>query len=239
MKSWPTVDGTPWMRRTPHLPAAPNRFFTRRSTWLGEAPVDVAVPDVAAGLGEEWSAFDTNTMGEFQISVLLNEGDVSSRQADQAAAGWGGDRYVVVGTTDKDVIVWNSEWDTEKDAAEFAETLGVRESGRLDAPAEATDDTTLIVSDDAVVRIVIEGTSVSYVSAPDRLILETGGHDRGSRDPGILTRRLCPPLDSARNHIRPAVRTETTGSKVGVRTVTISLRLAISDLICNPYPART
>lgn len=137
----------------------------------GEAPVEVAVPDVVAGLGEEWSAFDTNTMGEFQISVLLNEGDVSSRQADQAAAGWGGDRYMVVGTTDKDVIVWNSEWDTEKDAAEFAETLGVRESGRLEAPVEATDDMTMIVSDDAVVRIVIEGTSVSYVSAPDRSIL--------------------------------------------------------------------
>lgn len=138
----------------------------------GEAPVAVVVPDVAENLGDGWSAFDTNTMGEFQISVLLNGDDVSSRQAKQAAAGWSGDSYTVAGTSDQNVIVWNSEWDTGQDAAEFAETLAVRESGRLESTAEVDGDTTMIASDSTVVRIVIDGTSVSYISAPDQSVLE-------------------------------------------------------------------
>lgn len=137
-----------------------------------EAPVNVALPDVAAGLGDRWSTFDTNTMGEFQTSILLNEGDVSERQAEQAAAGWGGDRYTVLGTANQDVIVWESEWDSETDAAEFAAALGVRESGRLDASTETSGDTTMVVSGDTVVGIVIDGTSVSYVSVPDQTLLE-------------------------------------------------------------------
>lgn len=138
----------------------------------GETPIPVALADIAAGLGSGWSTFDTNTMGEFQTSILLNEGDVSERQAEQAAAGWGGDRYTVLGTASQDVIVWESEWDSETDAAEFAAALAVRESGRLDASAETNGDTTTIVSGDTVARIVTDGTSVSYVLAPDRTVLE-------------------------------------------------------------------
>lgn len=153
-------------------PASTEQILHPEKYLQAEAPLSVVVPDIADGLGDRWSAFDTNTMGEFQISVLLDEGDVSSRQAEQAAAGWGGDRYTVVGTEDRDVIVWNSEWDTEQDAAEFAETLGVRESGRLEASADGGENTTMIVSSDEVVRIVIEGTTVSYVSAPDQAVLD-------------------------------------------------------------------
>lgn len=138
----------------------------------GEMPVAVAMPNIAEGLDPEWTTFDTNTMGEFQISVLLNDGDVSARQAEQAAEGWGGDTYTVVGTEDRDVIVWNSEWDTEDDALEFAESLVVRESGRIGASAESEGPTTLISSDDVTVRVVVDGTSVSYVSAPDQELLD-------------------------------------------------------------------
>lgn len=138
----------------------------------GEVPVAVAMPNIAESLGPEWTRFDTNTMGEFQISVLLNEGDVSARQAEQAAEGWGGDTYTVVGTEDRDVIVWHSEWDTEDDAMEFAESLAVRESGRLGTSAESEGSTTTISSDDVTVRVVVDGTSVSYVSVPDQELLD-------------------------------------------------------------------
>ncbi len=153
-------------------PASTEQILHPEKYVEGEAPVDVALPGIAEGLGAGWSAFDTNTMGEFQISILLNQGDVSERQAQQAAAGWGGDRYTVVGTENQDVIVWNSEWDSESDAVEFAETLSVRESGLLDASAESSDGTTMIVSSDTVVRIIIDGTSVSYVSAPDQTVFD-------------------------------------------------------------------
>lgn len=140
----------------------------------GEAPIPVIVPDIAAGLGGEWTTFDTNTMGEFQTSIVLNQGDVSARQAEQAAEGWGGDSYTVVGTQDQDVIVWNSVWDTEEDATEFAESLAVRESDRLGVSPETDDTTTTttIASDGALARIIVEGTSVSYVFAPDQPVLD-------------------------------------------------------------------
>lgn len=154
-------------------PASTEQILHPEKYVEGEAPVEVALPGIAKGLGSGWSTFDTNTMGEFQISILLNGGDVSERQAREAAAGWGGDSYTVVGTDDQDVILWNSEWDTEDDAAEFAETLGVRESGRLEASAESNDNSTTIMSSDTVVRITIDGTSVSYVSAPDQTVLDT------------------------------------------------------------------
>lgn len=153
-------------------PASTEQILHPEKYLEGEAPIAVAMPDIAGGLGEAWSALDTNTMGELQISILLDEGDVSTRQAEQAAAGWGGDTYTVVGTSDQDVIVWTSEWDTEDDAAEFAESLSVRETGRLDASAESDANATMIVADDMTVRIVVDGTSVSYIAAPDRAILD-------------------------------------------------------------------
>lgn len=153
-------------------PASTEQILHPEKYVEGEAPVEVALPGIVEGLGSGWSTFDTNTMGEFQISILLNEGDVSERQAREAAAGWGGDSYTVVGTNDQDVILWNSEWDTEEDAAEFAETLGVRESGRLEASVESNDGATTIISSDTVVRIIVDGTSVSYVAAPDQTVLD-------------------------------------------------------------------
>ncbi|HEV2067060.1 MAG TPA: hypothetical protein VGR08_09485 [Thermomicrobiales bacterium] len=137
----------------------------------GELPVAVPMPNIAEGLGTGWTTFDTNTMGEFQISVILSDGEVSARQAEQAAAGWGGDTYTVVGTEDQNVIAWNSVWDTEDDAAEFAAALAARESGRLDASAETDGTVTTIDSGDTVVRIGVDGTSVTYASAPDETVL--------------------------------------------------------------------
>jgi hypothetical protein len=153
-------------------PASTEQILHPDKYHAGEPPVTVAMPNIAEGLGAGWTVFDTNTMGEFQTSVLLNEGDVSARQAEQAAEGWGGDTYTVVGTEDEDVIVWDSEWDTEDDATEFAESLIVRESGRIDASAESEGTTTIISSGDVVVRVVVDGTSVSYVSAPDQAVLD-------------------------------------------------------------------
>lgn len=138
----------------------------------GEEPVAVAMPDVAAALGDGWATFDTNTMGEFQMSVILDEGDVSGTQADEAAAGWAGDTYTVVGSGGRDAIAWNSEWDSEDDAQDFAETLATRESERLGADVDDGDGVFTVNGAGAVAEIVVSGTSVSYVLAPDRALVD-------------------------------------------------------------------
>lgn len=144
----------------------PEKYFQ------SENPVEVDVPDVASALGTGWTAFDTDTMGEFQTSLILDEGEVSSSDAEDAADGWGGDRYTVVGTSDQTVTLWNTVWDTDDDAAEFAETLVERETGRLNASADENGSVTVIESDQGVVEVRVDGDSVSYIFAPSQEVLD-------------------------------------------------------------------
>lgn len=164
---WATVD-----RAFASPPTSSEQILHPEKYLAGENPVTVDVPDVAKALGPGWTAFDTNTMGEFQTSVILDEGDVSSGEAEDAAEGWGGDRYTVVGTDDQTVILWNSTWDSEDDAEEFAETLIEHESNRLDASADGDGTSTTIESAQGIARVQMTGDSVSYIFAPDQEILD-------------------------------------------------------------------
>jgi len=56
-----------------------------------------------------------DTAGEFTIRCWARENGAG----DEAAAGWGGDRYQVSRTSSGLSGVWVSVWDTDKDALEF------------------------------------------------------------------------------------------------------------------------
>ncbi|MCU0726423.1 MAG: hypothetical protein MUE73_11645 [Planctomycetes bacterium] len=106
-----------------------------------DVPQEVSVGDVAAVLPEGWAADFSDTIGEMQIGLLLNEfaggppamklvrvinpfTQVLSFQgaAATAAAGWDGDRIVSYFSKDGQVgFVWPSVWDSERDATEFAD----------------------------------------------------------------------------------------------------------------------
>ena len=91
----------------------PEKYF------LEEEPVPVTLPDLAGALGEGWSELDTDTLGEFLIKTYL-ETTTGADVAEMAAAGWGGDRYVLLGTPLGDtVLAALTVWDTEEDAQEF------------------------------------------------------------------------------------------------------------------------
>ncbi|MGN6483212.1 MAG: hypothetical protein ACTHMX_02305, partial [Thermomicrobiales bacterium] len=63
----------------------------------------------------------------------------------------------------------------EDDANEFARTLIERETDRLgaDTSSLATGSGTAIVTDEETVHIIVNGTQVTYVSAPDDQTLQT------------------------------------------------------------------
>ncbi|MGC4106135.1 MAG: hypothetical protein QM753_07235 [Thermomicrobiales bacterium] len=148
----------------------PEKYFA------GEQPIAVAVSDPTAALGDGWTILDDDTFGEFQISILLNTADsISDEEAQDAAAGWGGDHYVVVGDADDTAIYWATVWDSEDDANEFARTLIERETDRLGAETSplGSGTGTAIVTDEETVHILVDGTHVTYVSAPDEKTLET------------------------------------------------------------------
>lgn len=89
-----------------------------------EAPLVVAPPGFAA-LGPGWRLLDSDVSGEQALRLALEQW-FSPPEAVRAAAGWGGDRYALVG---RDVeggreiaLAWHVRFDDAKEAIE-AETL--------------------------------------------------------------------------------------------------------------------
>jgi hypothetical protein len=95
-----------------------------------DAPVKVDMPDFKSALGDGWKELDSNVLGEWYTFLVLSYGDdpahrVPERTARAAAAGWGGDRYLVyIRESDKAVVLaLQSRWDTENDAREFYDAM--------------------------------------------------------------------------------------------------------------------
>jgi hypothetical protein len=90
-----------------------------------ESPVAVSFPDdFASKLGEGWTIGLQDTLGEFQLRTFLADA-AQSPDADAAAAGWGGDRVAwVTGPGGANAAVLDTRWDSDADAAAFADALG-------------------------------------------------------------------------------------------------------------------
>ncbi len=121
-----------------------------------EAPVKVAFPgDLAGRLGSGWSVALQDTLGEFQLEILLRDaGGTDASTSTDAAAGWGGDRVAVVdGPGGATGVVLDTAWDTDADAAQFAAALDGL-VGRLQAAGRSA--TILTPASDRVVLITAE-----------------------------------------------------------------------------------
>lgn len=86
----------------------------------------------------------SNTMGEFETRLALVQHLKDEVVARRAASGLHGDRVAVINTTDGDVVVWASVWDTSIDAAEFFDqwsvAIGKRyKVGAWDGPAGSVE----------------------------------------------------------------------------------------------------
>jgi hypothetical protein len=113
-----------------------------------ELPIDIELPDIAATLGPDWSAPYEQTFGEAQMGVWVAD----DRKAQsifpslpaqlpnqEAVAGWGGDRLVSLDGPDGTwVVVWQTDWDSEKDAIEFRKAARAAMKD-LDGGHEATN----------------------------------------------------------------------------------------------------
>jgi hypothetical protein len=105
-------------------PASTEQVIHPEKYAMGEAPVDVALPpDLAAKMGSGWKVGLEDTFGEFQLRVWLEQANAASggASATDAAAGWGGDRIVLLdGPSGARAIALKTAWDTPADATAFA-----------------------------------------------------------------------------------------------------------------------
>jgi hypothetical protein len=93
----------------------PDRYFT-----TPDEPTTVVLPAPIAGK----VAYENN-LGEFETRILLYEYLRDQASAVRGAAGWDGDRYVLIETPRGDAIAWVTVWDTSIDAAEFFDLLDI------------------------------------------------------------------------------------------------------------------
>ena len=113
--------------------------------------------------GDGWKEVSRNVFGEWQIAVMLRGKPGSST----AAAGWDGDRFAAfVGPEDRLGLVWETTWDSEKDAKEFAEAYAAFQTAKLgkDVPQPEAIEASLRRSNGpAVFAVERKGVDVAIV----------------------------------------------------------------------------
>jgi hypothetical protein len=103
-------------------PASTEQILHPEKYASGEAPVAVALPKgLAASLGNGWKVALEDSFGEFQLGVWLRGNTaINAATANDAAAGWGGDRIALVeGPNGAWGVVLRTAWDSDSDASAF------------------------------------------------------------------------------------------------------------------------
>ena len=89
----------------------------------GEDAIAIELPDdLEERIGPGFERTLDDTFGEFQTRVWLE--DAGAANATEAAAGWGGDRVVVLDDGTNWAVLLATEWDSPDEAAEFEAAAG-------------------------------------------------------------------------------------------------------------------
>ena len=153
------------------LPVSTEQIIHPEKYDAGEEPVEVSIPDFTKLLRTGWVEIDRNVMGELFLRSYL-EGGLEREVAAAAAAGWGGDEFLLLETPTWDALVIYSVWDTEEDAIEFAETFrayGQTVSGQewSEVAYSDTPGHILVSSNSGTTGIWVSGDEVRVIVAPD------------------------------------------------------------------------
>ncbi|MGB9930905.1 Hvo_1808 family surface protein [Haloarcula amylolytica] len=140
----------------------------------GEEPVNVSVADRSS---DEWSRFDHDpvgdTVGETSIYAMMyhngqTEGDRYSYES-EISAGWGGDLVVPYRNGSGGYgYVWETRWDTEEDASEFAQAYRAALTEEHDA-SQPRSNVYVVPADDQfndAFRVVRSDKTVRIVNGP-------------------------------------------------------------------------
>lgn len=106
------------------MPATSEQVLHFERYLEGDGPTPVDLSGVDAALPDEWVPFHTNTLGEFDLRLLLEGFEETKASAAEAAAGWDGLWYKAYGDAGGGIVLAAcSVWDTESDAREFSDHL--------------------------------------------------------------------------------------------------------------------
>lgn len=137
-----------------------------------EAPIRVEAPQESGVATRGWHALRVDTLGEVGLRAVLQP-FLDDERAASAAAGWGGDSYLLVGLDEQHPrgLVVDSVWDSSDEAEEFyqamADSLDVRFAGQSSRRQAGASTLTWNTSEFAA-SVELRGEWVRLGIAPDR-----------------------------------------------------------------------
>jgi hypothetical protein len=119
-----------------------------------DQPVAIDLSAVGRAFPEGWSLYYANTLGEFDLRMLFETYEETRAGAAAAAQGWDGLKFEAYTDAGDDlVLIASSAWDSEADAAEFADSFARAVGGSAGADR---------------VSLVREGATVSFAIGADK-----------------------------------------------------------------------
>ncbi|MBN1666840.1 MAG: hypothetical protein JW862_07115 [Anaerolineales bacterium] len=166
---WGSVD------RAYRTPPVSTEQILHPAKYPADMPQPVELPDLQMILGERWEELDRNVMGEWYTFLLLAYGrDEAARldedQAAAAAAGWGGDAYVVYyqADTQATVMALQTVWDAISEADEFEQAFRQYAQERFGQPVSDTLGWITWQGADGFHAFAITGATTTWILAPDQ-----------------------------------------------------------------------
>jgi hypothetical protein len=143
-------------------PASSEQVLHPEKYFANEPPREVQI-DEARLASAGWSITTSTPLGELGVRGLLLK-SLSRREAERAAAGWGGDRAYLFERDGGDTLfVWKSVWDRTEDAQEFFRAYNALEhaGGATGAGAQDKNQTEQTWREgDIVTRVRVAGDAV-------------------------------------------------------------------------------
>ena len=131
-----------------------------------DPPRSPNLDDLSPALGAGWSTLDTGVLGEWRTLGALRS-YLEPDEAEQAAAGWGGDRYAILAGPAPKSEAWLllTRWDTVRDAHEFFGAFRSYGEERYGAPRR-TSTSLLWELESGVVVLQVGNDQTLWIQAP-------------------------------------------------------------------------
>ena len=132
-----------------------------------DLPAEIVLPNFETDPETQWQRFDEGSLGEWRLLATL-DAHLPPDVADEAAEGWGGDRYVILegGPEEGPSFVLNTQWDTMRNAHEFYSALRTYGEARYGEPTEYTVSTALWDQSDQSVFIQLTSNQAAWIVSP-------------------------------------------------------------------------
>jgi Zn-dependent peptidase ImmA (M78 family) len=163
-----------------HNPPVDTEQILHPNLYPSDKPITVTLPDLLPTLGTGWREVDRNIMGEWSTYLILADGDntnarLSTSAAQDAAAGWGGDEYVVLhnDSANLTVFVMKTVWDTTDDASQFASSFQQYANARFGVNTTKQGDTSVWSYSAGYTTLQLSGSTTIWITAPDAATAQT------------------------------------------------------------------